>query len=275
MLRLRIQFVNSLIKLNTMKRFFHVLSMFAVFFLYNAESFAQTPPPIVPIYTPSDLPQTVNSTQNVFALDMDDDGFPEILIGIGDISGNPLMIISDAYSPVLVGSSVFPPRPNSLFTISFLFVEDTDSIPPIMGGIESGFTTLYSLGQTIYLDTTLIGGSGLTPPISPLSLIALPGMLLAPPSDSYLDGMKQGYIGFCITNLSGSEIYNGWIEVSEIDDNLVDPSLTIGSAYMSPVPFAPVMAGLSASTVPIPLIASIAGFLVIGASFFFRRRRKK
>jgi hypothetical protein len=100
--------------------------------------------------------------------------------------------------------------------------------------------------------------------------IAWKGIILSPAPTAPFYETPQGYIGVQF-DIDG-QLHFGWIQVS-VDDAV--PSVTLGEphAYAS-APGSPILAGAS-GVVPVPIIASVFGFLAIGAGLYFRRKRKK
>jgi hypothetical protein len=90
---------------------------------------------------------------------------------------------------------------------------------------------------------------------------------------SHLNGVNSGYLG--VSYYSSGDLYYGWINI-EIDND--DETVTVWSVGSGEAPSAAASAGLGdpygPTAVPIPLIASIAGFLIIGTSLLIRRKKK-
>ena len=92
---------------------------------------------------------------------------------------------------------------------------------------------------------------------------------LAPPTASFMDS-PNGYIG--VQYYIGTDLYYAWISVSVDDD---EPSVTLGGTVSAPMPNTPILAGSGSGVVPVPLIASIIGFMAIGSGAWLRIRRKR
>ncbi len=98
-----------------------------------------------------------------------------------------------------------------------------------------------------------------TPPASP-----------APLGGTFYDGDYDGYIGVYFLG-DDNEFHYGWISVT------MDASgsfVTLGSSAYNPSPGQPFTAGASATPVPVPLIASILGFGLIGGGILLKRRKR-
>lgn len=93
----------------------------------------------------------------------------------------------------------------------------------------------------------------------------------APLGKNSSDGVNSGYMG--IYYARGGNWYYGWINV------VVDPAgqwVTLNSTGSASAPSTPVPAGLNDPfAVPIPIIASILGFGLIGGGVWLKRRKKK
>jgi len=97
------------------------------------------------------------------------------------------------------------------------------------------------------------------------------GTPTAPLMANYSTGVYSGYLG--IYYLGDGGWYYGWLNV-EIDPN--GQWVNINSAGHAAAPGTPVPAGLNDPfAVPIPLIASILGFGLIGGGIYLKRRKKK
>ena len=81
---------------------------------------------------------------------------------------------------------------------------------------------------------------------------------------------NNGYIG--VKYYSSGDLYYAWISVSVDDD---EPSVTLGGSVSAPTPDTPILAGSCSGVVPVPLIASIIGFMAIGSGAWLRIRRKR
>lgn len=90
-------------------------------------------------------------------------------------------------------------------------------------------------------------------------------------ANSYEDGAMSGYIGLYF-DISG-QMHYGWINVE------IGPGgewVILKSSGYEPIADAPTPAGLNDPyAVPVPFIASILGFSLIGAGAFWRSRKRK
>lgn len=241
-----------------MKKTWFFITIFILSFIAHIQAVA-----IPDLIGPDDFPVTLSSSNTLVYLDVNDDGTRDFRVSYSSLSstsftcniysgyiaapGAPLTGLSRESKVMYeeVGAPDSPPQ--SPAPLSFPTIE---------------YATLLTTGNIINSEQQwgygayIAGGDYLLP--------------LAP-TDTYNDGVTDGYMG--IEYSEGSETYYGWIQ-TQIDD--VAMTVTLNSMWLSPAPSAPAFAGLTnGSTVPVPFLASIAGFLVIGASLFFRRKRKR
>lgn len=194
------------------------------------------------------LPQTMSlDNQDVF-IDVNLDGVGDFLVRFESNPGASWCEIYDPYvtspSPALGTPSV---EPNEV-----LFEEE-----------ELGYyTTILNQGDTVgstgdWYNYASIFRRSEPEPESPLG-------------SNYTNGALQGFIGIHY-NASGG-MYYGWLPVQ------IDPDgdwVTIGQGVSGSSPGSSVLAGSgSGSAVPVPFIASILGFGVIGFGVLLKRRKK-
>jgi hypothetical protein len=93
-------------------------------------------------------------------------------------------------------------------------------------------------------------------------------LLGTPLKANFTTGTYSGYVG--VEFFIGSSLHYGWLDV-EIDPDM--EWVTINGVGFNAVAGSGILAGGSA--VPIPLIASVLGFLLIGGGIFLRKKMKK
>ncbi|MBN1924874.1 MAG: hypothetical protein JW798_03485 [Prolixibacteraceae bacterium] len=217
-------------------------------------------PPII------DLPHTFSSTSTMGSIDIDEDGNGDFYVIYQGLIGGYNFKIYGVLSCYLMAEYI-PPT----------------SQPP--AGAPAPLTALLSNYASVLPYGTEILFSGLASPLASTPVgpfwtewayivqraTGLPP--IAPLGTTAQQGAFDGYIGVNFENASGH--YNGWIHIV-VDDLL--PQVTVLSAGMGSAPGAAVPAGLGdpyASTVPVPLIASLLGIIVIGSGIVIRKRKKK
>jgi hypothetical protein len=93
----------------------------------------------------------------------------------------------------------------------------------------------------------------------------------SPLGSSYIDGTNSGYVGAYF--VAGSNNYYGWLNVTIDTDG---EWVAVNSAGYNSSPSTPIPAGLNDPfAVPIPLVASILGFGLIGGGIFLKKRKMR
>jgi len=154
---------------------------------------------------------------------------------------------------------------------TFVFEDEKGTDEIMMGHPEEFFTTIFNQGDLIsssedfYGQAIIAGWNDIDVDVK---------------SDSFKDGQRHGFIGcrFYIESQPSMPTdtkltmppYYGWIEVL-IDDE--DQSVTVLSKGMAADPGQDIMAG-DAPVIPIPILASILGFGIIGLAAMRKRIKK-
>jgi hypothetical protein len=206
-----------------------------------------------------ELPHTFNSSNTYGDIDIDGDetadfyvyfsdfsssGDIEYMCGISPASGNRLLIEGVQDSNPMSGTTPlsFSSSPSSWVSIL--------TYGTSIGPDEPGDSFWSNYGELIAWNYPYGGDS--PAPSEPFTL------------------RNNGYIG--LGYYRGSELYYAWISVS-VDNNA--PSVTLGAAGSAPTPGTPILAGSGSGVVPVPLIASLIGFMAIGSGAWLRLRRKR
>ncbi len=244
-----------------MKKTCFFIAIFILSFIAHIQAVA-----IPDLIGPDDFPVTLSSSNTVVDLDVNDDGTRDFRVSYSSLSSTSFTC--EIYTMYLLAAPGAPLTATSRESkVMYEEVGAPDSPPQSPVPLSSPtieYATLLTTGSIINSEQQWGHGA----------FIAGDNVFFSPPlapTDTYNDGVTDGYMGIEYT--VGSETYYGWIQ-TQIDD--VAMTVTLNSMWLSPAPSAPAFAGLTnGSTVPVPFLASIAGFLVIGASLFFRRKRKK
>lgn len=213
------------------------------------------------------LPQTFNQSLPGGYIDLNNDRIPDFRIRIYPGEYAQIRGMSPLDSPI-------PSQLTDMPWINSIIAESTGEPEPPQQGLEElegpvitgTFTSLLTRGDLI--------GPVLTSPQKWSSRAEIFGEreLVSPALGStWANGLNKGYVG--VLFYVGSQLYYGWLNV-EIDPNQMWVKV-YSSGYAS-APSTPVPAGLNDPyAVPVPLIASILGFGLIGGGVIARKRRKK
>ncbi len=200
------------------------------------------------------LPHTFNSSSTSGLIDLDNNRTPDFWVDFYDNgSGNYACIIMggppiDSPSPGLT-----TPGRNRIITE----FEDSEL------SSENFFSKILSTGDPISSASVIWSEESYFFRNNPLTSPA-------PLSGTFYDGDYDGYIGVYFLG-DDNEFHYGWISVT------MDASgsfVTLGSSAYNPSPGQPFTAGASATPVPVPLIASILGFGLIGGGILLKRRKR-
>jgi LPXTG-motif cell wall-anchored protein len=210
----------------------------------------------LPMLTPANFPFqfSVNADHNDRLIDIDENGTCDYRISFNH---NPIGTFC------AISSSFCDSRNTVLSEIGSL-TAPVASNPPLSNSTIY-YTTLLNSGDLISAGSGLWWGNG--------SHIFYKLDSHAPLGSNFTTPKYSGYIGLHYYTSPSDLVGNyGWLSVD------IDPALqyvTIGSAGHSESPGSGILAGTGSSAVPIPLIASILGFGLVGGGIFFKRRKKK
>jgi hypothetical protein len=237
-------------------------------------------PPLTNGYSTFPLPHKFQMTpagQNVGYIDVDGNNTPDYLIqfyssGIGESGECQIVNYNSSYT----GNQVL-----TEFYISQFKSPSTPSVEKIpLSTPGEPFTALLPAGEIIGPLLISPGTGGLTEilPEDNRMWYYAPYIFRVPfnPEDAplasnFTDGNHTGYVGIHYQGDDGW--YYGWLNVI-IDDN--EQWVLINSAGHASASDTPVPAGLNDPfAVPIPIIASILGFGLIGGGVYLKRRKKK
>jgi hypothetical protein len=238
-------------------------------------------PPLTNGYPTFPLPhkfQMSPANQNIGYIDVDGFGGADFFVefyssGTGSSGYCLIRDCNSSYTGNLVLTEFYSPLPISPASVDPL----SDKIPlstagePFASLVEKG----YIIGPLLTSPAT-VGLSGI--PSGMKMWYYSPYIFqnpINPPnanlSGNYTNGIHSGYIGIQYSGNGGK--YFGWLNVV-IDDN--EQWVLINSTGSASAPSSPVPAGLNDPfSVPIPIIASIFGFGLIGCGIFLKRRKKK
>jgi len=200
-----------------------------------------------------ELPHTFNSSNDYGNIDLDGDETPDFTVyfsyysSSGEMSYNCHIRSANSGNLVLIADEVAR-NPSPIPTLT----ERPDWVDILTYGTSIG--SIPPLGSMWYEDGT----------------IAYSNSLVSPPLTAPFFILSNGYIG--VQYLSDGDLYYAWISVSVDDD---EPSVTLGGSVSAPTPDTPILAGSGSGVVPVPLIASIIGFMAIGSGAWLRSRRKR
>jgi hypothetical protein len=204
--------------------------------------------------TPTALPFTVSNSNYSGYIDVDNDGnidFSVFFSGTGSY-GTCYMNTYNSSNMIILENEMLPTAPVAN--------------PPLTEYSGTPFTSILQQGTSI--STVAPTGSywGNWGHVS-----SNWGNYGAPLQASYVDGERDGYIGVHYSGTAG--LMYGWLHVQIAQDGSSVTFLSVGSASSSG---SAAVAGLGDPyAVPVPLIASIFGFGLIGAGVWFKRKRKK
>lgn len=244
------------------KVFTLIVAAALVVFVNNIVSATGYPPKV-------NLPFTFSQSNTSGSIDIDGDGDGDFyIIYQGLLGGYNFKIYGVLSTGFLMAEYIAPTATTATDSSQPLAIALSHYTSTLSYGTEIQFTGVASplaatetvIGQFWTDYAYIINRETGLPPITPLDTTAQEGEL-------------DGYIGVNFETVLGH--YNGWLHVV-VDP--VSPMVTILSAGMGALPMEPVSAGLGdpyASTVPVPLIATIFGMVAIGSGVFIRRRRKK
>jgi len=205
------------------------------------------------------LPHTFSISDRYGSIDINRDGIKDFYVDFdsyGSSGGGSKYcnIRGSIYGNSLLAEYILPPG-----------APQSDVLPPL--SVSSiAYATLLERGTLV----------GTTAPIgsywqSNAFVFDQMGAPKTPLHANFTDGLYSGYVGTYFG--AGSNNHYGWLNVS-IDPN--ENFVTINSAGYNPAPATPIPAGLNDPfAVPIPLIASILGFGLIGGGAYLRKRKKK
>jgi hypothetical protein len=202
--------------------------------------------------TPVGLPQTMNIANQDVYIDVNHDGFGDFFVRF---RSNPEGSFCEIYDPVAPGSPSPALGTPSVDYNKVLYEEESLGY----------YTTILNQGVPI-------SSAGLWNDYASIfrkNNIPLPSP--PPLASSYADGAFQGFIGIHYNIPSGGGMYYGWLPV-QIDPN--GQWVIIGPGGSGSAPGQSVLSGTGGSAVPIPLIASIFGFGLVGGGIFLKRRKK-
>jgi hypothetical protein len=231
-------------------------------------------PPLTNGYPTFTLPHTFQMSpagQDIGYIDVDNFGSPDFYVEFFASGSSSYCIIRDI---------------NNSYSGSQILTEFYSSAPNSPGSVVTGKAPLSIPGIPL---TSILEKNELIGPISYGSSGSLAGfggpdwyynafifqnpiaLFDAPLMANYSNGLLDGYLG---TYYSGSGgWYYGWLNVEIAPDG---QWVKINSAGHAATPGTPVPAGLNDPfAVPIPLIASILGFGLIGGGVFLRKRKMK
>jgi hypothetical protein len=208
-----------------------------------------------------DLPQTFSSSNYSGAIDLNDDGIADfnVLFSYYSYTGSGSGSGFFEYNCQIQGAV----SGNRVLAGSLSPASPVSSNPPLT---TPSYTYVNILPQGTPIEATPPVGSYWTYS----DRIAWNNDFTAPAPTAPFFDTPDGYIG--VEFYIGGQLHYGWIQVSV---NNAAPSVTLGEphAYAS-APGSPILAG-AGGVVPVPIIASVFGFLAIGAGLYFRRKRKK
>ncbi len=212
-------------------------------------------------YSMVSLPEEFNGANSGGYIDLDNNGTPDFLITFSDYDSGY------SSSRILgMGSLLSPSLGKKISEGNKIVSERPLDTPPTSSGLQDiplYFTSVLSAGELISEDADEWFFSSYffrnTPPTSP-----------APLGGTFYDGDYEGYLGVYFLG-DDNEFHYGWLSV-ELGPNGEYVKIN-GSAY-NPSPGQPIIAGASATPVPVPLIASILGFGLIGGGILLKRRKR-
>jgi len=213
------------------------------------------------------LPHTFSGTEGFGGyIDVNNDGVRDFMLefdfsfytsGSGFWDGE-CFIGNALFSPGLATPAISP--------LNAVLAEEVipDSPSPMLSDVGPDYTSILNYGDQIG-STPLAGMSW-----SSDAYIFYMGGISAPLSGNYATGKKTGYLGVKFVAADG--LHYSWIPVTIDDDG--EPSVTLGTPGIASTPDQGILAG-SGTAVPIPLIASLLGFGVIGGGVLLKRKKKK
>lgn len=223
------------------------------------------------VLAPISLPHTFSGTEVYGYIDVNNDGTSDFRVSFnsesyasGSMWSGHCMIGNNTPKSGLTGSS------SSISTANAILAEDVvlPSSPSSMLSDDGGpsFTSILNYGDQIG-STPLAGMSW-----SSEAIVFDMGGYDAPLSGNYTTGKKSGYLG--VKFMAADGLHYAYIPVTIDDENEEGPQVILGNPGVASSPNQAILAG-SGAAVPIPLIASLLGFGVIGGGIFMKRKKKQ
>ncbi|MBP7507075.1 MAG: hypothetical protein KA807_04585 [Prolixibacteraceae bacterium] len=227
------------------------------FFLFSSICIKAQLPDLTGGFEIADFPATFNSTHLQGAIDVDENGTPDYLIIFSTehpgaticsaiISPRQGLTISTNPNTILFDMPIGTPLSGQRLQSMSFYLTKILSAGEIIGSSETNWYNIANFFGTMYLDSP------------------------APLQGNFNNGVYAGYVGINFIGLN-NQFYYGWLNVT------MDPNknfLTINSAGYNPVPGQPIAAGAGGTAVPVPFIASILGFGLIGGGIWIKRRKR-
>lgn len=212
----------------------------------------------LPTLRPGDFPKIFNSGYTDANIDIDGNGILDYTIECNFSASPPNYCYIRQYSATgneMLVEYVTPPPPHlPLYGVSNPPLSITSPVSAYAALLDAGY---------------LISGTGNWDDFSRIFYLASP-----PPqpalASNFTTPKKSGYIGLQFSGNGGTHF--GWLHVVIADDL---QSVTIGQGGSGSEAGQSVQAGSGGSAVPIPILASILGFGLIGGGLFLKRRKKK
>jgi len=243
-----------------MKKFSFILSAFlVVFFVLPSKA-------DVAIVS---LPYTFDATHTYGEIDMNGDEIADFYISY-EPTGQYCRIRTYSPSAPLAGNNQNPPLSVSSTGGILAEYEIAPAAAPVtanppLSSVGPVYTTMLTKGTSI--GSTPPSGSSWTSS----AYFFENDYFVSPLGSNFTDGVYSGYVG--VYYMASSNTYYGWLNV-EIDQD--GEWVKINSSGHASAPATPVPAGLNDPfSVPVPLVATLIGFSLIGGGILFRRKRNK
>jgi len=217
-------------------------------------------------YPSVDLPQTFSSSNTGGYIDLDGDGVDDYLVTFEEQGGGNLCLIG------AISTSYSGMEGNSILTE---FESLTPPPPPQqakLGKVIPGasFCSILQKGEMVGPEE-LYDEAVWYPNLSAIMYTGEPlGSEPALGSNNYADGVYSGYLGTYFSGSTGCCTVGINVEIDPAHNWVTLHSSGIGTAPETAVP-----AGLGDPfAVPVPLVASILGFGLIGSGVYLKRRKR-
>ena len=221
------------------------------------------------------LPCTLNDENDIAAVDIDGNGISDFIF-IYDILGGDNACAVLAYNSIFAAPSGELSLPS--ITSNSILSESVELYPqPINPGQYLNSSVVFPFSR-IMPQGDLVGDGllyGADAEWGPVALLFMSGLFPfggnSLEANSYEDGVLSGYLGVYFR--INDHMHYGWINVKIDSDG---EWVKINSTGYEPLIDAPIPAGLNDPyVVPVPFIASLLGFSLIGAGVFWRSRKRK
>ncbi len=252
-----------LAKISIMKKASYLLVIMFFMFIFTG-AYAELPA-LTNGYPSVDLPQTFSLSNQGGYIDLDGDGIDDYLVTFETLGGGNLCLIG-AFGTQSSGSGN-----NSILT-EFEAINPPVSTPAKLGIVTPGatFCKILQKGEMVGPEELYDEAVWFQYKSAIMYTGGPVGNAPALGSNNYADDVYSGYLGTYFSGETGW-LY-GWINVE------IDPAhnwVTLHSSGIGTAPETAVPAGLGDPySVPVPLIASIFGFGLIGSGVYLKRRKK-